>query len=143
MLNNLILFYFAFEGVEPHVPELGEELLEIGEPLGTCPVQTPRAVASLAHEPRLLEDVQMLGDRRASHVEVARDLAGAELVVSNELQNLAAPGSSDRFQGGFHGVYVSILLRKKQLTNRFRSRSPVSKPERASGAPGGGPAAAG
>jgi hypothetical protein len=44
----------------------------------------------------------MLGDRRASHVEVARDLAGAELVVSNELQDLAAPGSSDRFQGGFH-----------------------------------------
>jgi hypothetical protein len=33
---------------------------------------------------------------------VARDLAGAELVVSNELQDLAAPGSSDRFQGGFH-----------------------------------------
>src|SRR5712691_9439441 len=84
MLLSHLLLRFAFECLEPDVPELLEEVLELGEPFGTCPVKAPGTVASLAHEPRLLQDVQMLGDRRPRHVEVGRDLAGAELVVANE-----------------------------------------------------------
>src|SRR5713101_9818911 len=63
MLLSLLLFRFAFQCLEPDVPELLEEVLELGEPFGTCQVKAPRAVASLAHEPRLLQDVQVLGDR--------------------------------------------------------------------------------
>src|SRR5947208_17192056 len=75
MLLPLLLLCLAFECFQPHVPELFEELLELGEPFRTCPVQAPRAVPSLAHEPRLLQHVQMLRDRRSCDVEVGRDLS--------------------------------------------------------------------
>ena len=62
----------------------------LGEPFGTCAVQPSCAVPALVHEPRLLEDVQVLGDRGPRDVEVGRDLAGAELVVSDEGEDLRA-----------------------------------------------------
>src|SRR4051794_22531518 len=116
MLLSLLLLCFAFECVEPYVPELLEEVLELGKPFGTCSVHAPRAVASLAHEPRLLQDVQVLGDRRPRDVEVGRDLAGAQLVVADESEDLPPPRRGDGFECGLHGSYVSIFLRKKQLT---------------------------
>src|SRR6266511_1153054 len=116
MLLLLLLLRFAFECFEPDIPELREELLELGEPFGTCPVQASRAVPSLAHEPRLLEDVQVLRDRRPRDVEVRRDLAGTELVLADEREDLPAPWCGDCFQRGLHGRYVSKFLRKKQLT---------------------------
>src|SRR5207244_5487862 len=60
MLLSLLLLCFAFECIESHVPEPLQELLELREPFRACPVQAPRAVPSLAHEPRLLQDVQLL-----------------------------------------------------------------------------------
>jgi hypothetical protein len=115
MLLSLLLFCFGFKCVEPDVPELLEEVLELGKPFGTCSVEAPRTVASLAHEPRLLQNVQVLGDRRPRDVEVGCDLPGAELVVAHERENLPPPGRGNCFQCGFHGPYVSIFLRKKQL----------------------------
>src|SRR5712691_3044245 len=115
MLLLLLLFCFVFECVEPDVPELLEEVLELGKPFGTCSVQAPRAVASLAHEPRLLQDVQVLGDRRPRHVEVGCDLAGAQLVVADECEDLPPPRGGDGFECGLHDRYVSTSLRKKQL----------------------------
>jgi DNA-binding CsgD family transcriptional regulator/tetratricopeptide (TPR) repeat protein len=105
----------VFECLESDVPELLEEVLELGKPFGTCSVQAPRAVASLAHEPRLLQDVQVLGDRRPRDVEVGRDLPGAELVVAHERENLPPPGRGNRFECSLHDCYVSTFLRKKQL----------------------------
>jgi hypothetical protein len=93
-----------------------EELLELREPFGTHAVQASRAVSSLAHEPRLLEDVQVLRDRRARDVEVRRDLARAELARPDERENLPSSRRSDRLQCGLHVEYVSRFLRKKQLT---------------------------
>src|SRR5712691_2141667 len=118
MLLPLLLLRFAFECFQSHVPELLEELLELGEPFRTCSVKAPRAVPSLAHEPRLLQDVQVLGDRGPRDVEVRRDLAGAQLVVADEREDLTAPGRGDRFQCGLHAFYVSRFLRKKQLNFR-------------------------
>src|SRR5919198_432774 len=74
ILLLLLLLRFAFECFQPHVPELLEELLELGETFRTCPIQASRAVSSLAHEPRLLQDVQMLRDRGPGDVEVRGDL---------------------------------------------------------------------
>src|SRR5436190_8304904 len=102
MLLPLLLLRLAFECFQPHVPELLEELLELGEPFGTYPVQALRAVPSLAHEPRLLQDVQMLRNRRPGDVEVRRDLPGRELAVPHQGQDLASPGCSDCLQRGLH-----------------------------------------
>src|SRR5215218_2362852 len=70
MLLPLLSFCLAFEGLETRAPELVEERLQLDEPLGTRAVQAPGAVASLAHEPRLLQHAQMLGNRRPRQVEV-------------------------------------------------------------------------
>src|SRR5258705_7767357 len=115
MLLLLLLLCLVFECLEPDVPELLEEVLELGQPFGTCSVQAPRAVASLAHEPRLLQNVQVLGDRRPRDVEMGSDLPGAELVVAHEREDLPPPGRGDCFECGLHVRYVSRFLRKKQL----------------------------
>src|SRR3989442_1877192 len=115
MLLSLLLFRFAFQCLEPDVPELLQEVLELGEPFGTCSVQAPRAVPSLAHEPRLLQNVQVLGDRGPRDVEVRCDLPGAELVVADERENLPPPGRGDCLECGLHVSYVSRFLRKAQL----------------------------
>src|SRR6266545_4037506 len=125
MLLPLLLFRFAFECLEPDVPELLEEVLELGEPFGTCQVEASGAVASLAHEPRLLQDVQVLGDRGTRHVEVRGDLACAELAVADEREDLASPGRGDCFQRGLHARYLSKDLRKKQLKDD-RARWPAA-----------------
>src|SRR5204862_179286 len=97
MLLPFLLLCLAFECLEPDVPEALEEVPYLHEPFGTCPVEAPGAVASLAHEPRLLQDVQVLGDRRPRDLEVRRDLAGAELSVADEAQDRAPSRLCDRF----------------------------------------------
>src|SRR3954451_18750082 len=99
----LLLFCLALEGAEALVQELLQEFPTLGQPFRSYPVEPPRPVASLAPEPRLLEDVQMLGNRRPGDVEVSGDLACRELAVADERQDLAAARAGDRFQCGFHG----------------------------------------
>src|SRR5512132_1754065 len=115
MLLLLLLLCFAFECPEPDVPEALQEVPELDQALRSRPVEAPGAVASLAHEPRLLQDVQMLGDRRPRDLEVRRDLAGAELVLADEAQDRAPSRLGDGFQCGLHGCYLSRHLRKCQL----------------------------
>src|SRR5918912_1311287 len=62
MLSPLLSLGLALEGVEALVPEPVQELLQLHEPFRACAVKPSRAVAPLAHEPCLLEDVQVLGD---------------------------------------------------------------------------------
>ena len=107
MLPSLLSFCFGLERLEPRVPEFLQELLQLGEPLGSRLVEAPGAVASLVHEPRLLQDRQVLGDRRPRDVEVLGDLARRQLRVADERQDLAPPGRSDRSQRGLHRRNVS------------------------------------
>src|SRR6266545_7213090 len=58
----------------------------------------------------------MLGDRRSRQVEVRSDLAGGQLVVRDETQDRAPVRRGDRLEGSLHGRYLSMYLRKKQLT---------------------------
>ena len=48
MLLPFLLLCFAFECLEPDIPEALEKVPELDEPLGTCPVEAPGAVAPLA-----------------------------------------------------------------------------------------------
>jgi hypothetical protein len=57
----------------------------------------------------------VLGDRGPRDVEVGCDLAGAQLVVADEREDLAAPRRRDGFECGLHGLYVSTFLRKEPL----------------------------
>src|SRR5262245_8273328 len=110
MLAFLLLLCLALERVESNVPEGLEKVLDLDETFGTRPIQASSAVASLAHEPRLLQDAQMLGDRGARHVELGGDLAGAELLVTDEGQDRSPPRFGDRFQCGLHSTIFNHSL---------------------------------
>ena len=120
-----------------------EEFLQLDEPFGAHAVQAPGAVASLLTSPASFNTLRCsdtAGDSRRSANAIS---PAASSSSRTSPQDPAAPGLGDRLECGFHRRYLSICLRKNQLTNRLRSRSPVSRPDRASGARGGEPAAAG
>src|SRR3954469_9971089 len=111
MLAPFFLFRLALQRLQPLVPELLEEGLQLDEPLRTRAVEAPGAVASLAHEPRLLQHAQMLRDRRSRQVEVRRDLTGRQLRIGNESENRPPVRCGDGFQRSLHGGYLSSCLR--------------------------------
>src|SRR5207244_5924979 len=79
-------------------------------------VQTAGSIATLANEPCLFEYRQVLRDRWTSDVKVRGDLAGRELIVTDEYQNVTPARLSDRFQSGIHALTVRHRLRKCQVT---------------------------
>src|SRR4051794_1216997 len=108
-------FRFAFECFELVAPQLVKELPQGDEPLRSRSVEPPSAVASLAHESRLLEDGQVLRDRRPGDVEVRRDLTGSNLTVTDESEDGSASGGGNGLESGVHRQSVTDYLRKSQL----------------------------
>ncbi len=102
MLVSLLLFRLALECFEPFVPEFFEERLQLSQAFRSRSIQAPCAVPPLAHEPGLLQDVQVLGDRGPRHVEVRGNLARRELTVTDEPQDLAPTRLRERLQACFH-----------------------------------------
>src|SRR3954464_6023013 len=102
MLALLLSFRFALERLEPRVPEVLDERLDVHQPLRAGAVEPLGAVAPLIHQPRLLEDGQMLRDRRPGHVEMRRDVARAELVAPDEEEDLPPALGGESFQAGVH-----------------------------------------
>src|SRR3954453_12413335 len=101
-LASLLSFGLAPERVEPFVPEAVEELLQLREAFRARLVQAPGAVAPLTHESRLLQDGQVLRDRRPCDVEVRSDLTRRQLVVADERQDPPPSRLCDRLQRRFH-----------------------------------------
>src|SRR5580765_5782865 len=99
----LLSLCLALECREAGIPELLQKRLQLQEPLRSRLVEALGAVASLAHQPRLLQDGQMLGDRGPGHVEVRRDVPGGQLALADERQDLPSPGRCDRSERGLHG----------------------------------------
>src|SRR4051794_21209704 len=106
----LLSFRFSLQRLELCVPESVEERLQLGEPLRARAVEALRAVPSLVHQPRLLEDTEVLGDRRPRHVEARRDLARRELTLTDELEDLSPPRLRNRPQCSFHCVLCKHRL---------------------------------
>src|SRR4051812_37143730 len=109
-LPPLLGFRLALELLQAERPEPLEELSQLLEALGTRAVEASGSFAALGHETRLLEYAQMLRDRRAADIEARRDLAGVELAVADQLQDLPPPGLRERLDRRLHGQQFKLLL---------------------------------
>src|SRR5215210_538642 len=89
----------AVEAVRPESFEVGAQL---GQALGPRPIPAPRALAALAEQARLLEYSQMLRDGRARDGKPRGDLAGGQLAVAYQIQDLAAPRFGQSLQRVLH-----------------------------------------
>src|SRR3954454_2612820 len=92
------------EALQPGRQDVGQEVLQLGEPLGTDAEQAPRPVATLADQAGLLEHLEVLGDRRLRDLELRGDGAGAELPAGEQPQDLAALGLGDRLEDLHRGT---------------------------------------
>jgi hypothetical protein len=85
---------FTLRGDLQRTQTLGPEDLEgrpeLGDGFGARAVQALRPLPPLGDEAGLLQDAKVLGDRRPSDVEAARDVADRELLARDEAKDLAA-----------------------------------------------------
>src|SRR5207302_4783974 len=93
------LFFLLRRGLQrakARIPEVLEIRAQLRDRLGSRPVEALRAALALGHKVRLLEDAQVLRDRRPCHVEAACDLSNRELGQRHHPQDLAASGLRNR-----------------------------------------------
>src|ERR671935_1945291 len=81
------------EGVRPEVVEV---VAKLADSVRIEPVEPPRAVSTLRHEPRLLEDAQMLRDRGPADRQLRRNLAHRERLRPQALEDLSARRVTER-----------------------------------------------
>src|SRR5262249_36017917 len=101
-LAALLSFGLAPQRLKPLVPESLEELPQLGEPFAARLVQAPGAVPPFVHETRPLQNGEVLRDRGAGDVEVRRDLAGRELPVADQHEDLSPPRLGNRLECCLH-----------------------------------------
>src|SRR5439155_17202736 len=92
----------SLQAVESGLPELVEEALQLLDLLRTRAVEASRSVASFRHEPRLLQDGQVLRDRRTRHLERLGDLSRRPFLVPDEPEDSLPSRFRDGLQGSFH-----------------------------------------
>jgi hypothetical protein len=92
----------VLEANQTVTPQLVEELAHLREPIRIELIEAPRAIASFRDEPGVLQNAEVLGDRRPADVEVLRDLAHAALIVTDEAQDLPASREGEGSGGVFH-----------------------------------------
>src|SRR5262245_26974198 len=83
---------FAFERGQLLVPELLEELLQLGERLGARAVEPASSLPPFAHEACLLEHREVLRDGGLRDIEMPGDLARRQLAPTDQRQDLTATG---------------------------------------------------
>jgi len=94
MLRPPLLFFLLRGGLQRPkavVPEPFEVHAELGDGLGARAVQALRAAPAFGHEARLLQDTQVLRDRRPGDLETARDVPDRELRRGDQSEDLAPP----------------------------------------------------
>src|SRR5919201_2083346 len=99
---SLFEFGRVLQTLEAFVPERFEKRPQIGEALGTKPVEPPRPFSPLRHEPRLAQDAQVLRHGRSRDLEAGGDLPGGKLVRADEGEDAPAVWFGDRPEGFFH-----------------------------------------
>ena len=101
-IGRHVVLGFALERHQPLIPEAAEERHQLLEPLGTCPIETPGAGTTLAHQAGPFQDGQMLRDRGPGDVESRGDLTCRQFVRTDQREDLASPRIGDRSEGCFH-----------------------------------------
>jgi hypothetical protein len=97
--------------LEPICPETVHELPQSGETLGPGPVEPARPLSPFAQQAGSAQHRQVLGDRGPRDIEVGGNLAGAQLLVADQGQDLATPRLGDRTGdpvNGFGGCEVRV-----------------------------------
>jgi hypothetical protein len=84
------------EPSEPGGPEFAQEHLEGLEALWPDQVQPPLTILADADKTRLLQDLEMLGDRLLGDVEVLCDLADRPGLIADEAQHRSSARLSQR-----------------------------------------------
>ena len=98
-------------------PVLVEELAEAVH-LGVIgPVEATGSVPPFDDQLRFSEHTEVLGDGRPGDVaELGGNLGRRELFGPHQLEDLSAAGLDQSPEGGVHGWYISLCLRKSKLT---------------------------
>src|SRR3954447_480662 len=109
-LLPFLCFRLALQLRQAERPEALEELLELLQALRPGAVEAPRSLAPLAHETGLLQYAQVLRDRGARHLEARCDLAGRQLVLADQLEDLAPPRLSQSLDGRLHVDKCKVSL---------------------------------
>src|SRR5436305_4516334 len=94
----LVLLDDLLEAREAPWQHVGEEAVKVIEALRAHAVEAAGAVAPLAHEPGLLQHLQMLGDRRLRDLEARGDVTRAQLAAGQQPKDLAPLGLCDRLE---------------------------------------------
>src|SRR5467141_3656299 len=84
------MFGGGLERTQALGPEHFERRPELSDGLRSRPIQTLGPVPPFCDKARVLEDAEVLRDRRPSDVEPARDVADGELLARDEAKDLAA-----------------------------------------------------
>lgn len=82
----------AAGGVEGVGPDVVEEPTQARQTVGPSPVQPPGALPALAQQASLLQDGEVLANRRAGDIEGGGDFAGGEFVVGDQAQDRTPSG---------------------------------------------------
>src|SRR5205823_4407803 len=96
--SALLVLGRLLEALQTGRYDLGEEAVQVGQPLWAHAVQATRAVAALADQARLPEHLEVLGDRGLGDGEARGDLAGTSLAGGQQAQDLSPRRLRDRFE---------------------------------------------
>src|SRR5947209_2428216 len=107
----LLVLGRALQALEAARHDLGQEAVQVGEPLGAHAQQPARAVAALVDQPGLPEDLQVLRDRGLAHREARRDLRRAHLAAGEQAHDLATLGLGE----GLEDLHTPHSLYKRAL----------------------------
>src|SRR4051794_5876772 len=88
----------ALQPLQPGGHDLGEEALQVREPIRPDAVEPPLRLAALLDEAGVAEHLEVLRDRGLADLEARRDLACAQLAAGQKPEDLAALGLGDRVE---------------------------------------------
>ena len=83
-------------------PELLQVIPERGKAFGPGAIESPGPHSTNGNQAGLFQDSKVLRNRWMGHLETGRDLAGRQLLLEDQPENLAAARLSNGIEDRFH-----------------------------------------